>query len=207
MVSITSKFKRRAILLISGAVIIFAICAIYVRTHPLVFNESFWDHAHCIKITGLSLMTYAHEEGHFPFHPGGYGDALLLLTNELGNFWGGYTGPGYDSRVFAQAARTGEHISEDACGRVYVQGLTQSDNPQIALLFDKIPTPGGDHCHFLSRLTAPLIREVWTVDGEMKRIPENEWATFSKNQIDLLVKAGVAKERAQSYYNSKPSKL
>ena len=36
-----------------------AFCAYYVRTHPLIFNESFWTHAHCIKGGGLSLVGYA----------------------------------------------------------------------------------------------------------------------------------------------------
>jgi hypothetical protein len=199
------KLKRRfPVLLLAGAVIV-ALCALYVQTHPSVFNESFWEHAHCIKGTGLSLLQYAADHGgKFPSHTNGYGDALLLITNEMNNFWAGLTGPGYDGQVFAEAARTGRHIPEDACGRVYVQGLSQANDPQIALLFDKLATPGGDHCHLLARLRAPLVREVWTTGAGMKQIPETEWPAYSRHQIELLVAAGVAAKQAKSYYSKKP---
>src|SRR5688572_977181 len=83
--AMTPKLKRR--LSISAAVlaVVVAFSFYYVRTHPLVFNESFLSHAHCMKGTGLGLMGYAHEHGgQFPFHTNGYGDALLLLAD---NWW------------------------------------------------------------------------------------------------------------------------
>jgi hypothetical protein len=201
------KPKRRFTLFLCAGVVIVALCSLYVRTHPPVFNESFWEHAHCIKGTGLALLQYAADHGgKFPSDTNGYGNALLLITNELNNFWAGLTGPGYDGQVFAEAARTGRHIPEEACGRVYVQGLSEADNPQIALLFDKLPTPGGDHCHLLARLSAPLVREAWTIAGGMKQIPEKEWPAYSKHQIDLLVAAGIAAEQAKSYYSKKPKR-
>ena len=203
----TPKLKKRFTVVLCAGFAVVALCTFYVRTHPLVFNESFSEHAHCIKGTGLSLLTYAQDhQGRFPFHTNGYGDALLLITNEMADFWAGFTGPGYDGGVFAEAARTGRHIPEEACGRVYVQGLSRADNPQIALLFDKLPTPGGDHCHFLARLRAPLVREVWTIADGVKVIPENEWPAYSNQQIELLVGAGIAKAQAKSYYSEKPKR-
>jgi hypothetical protein len=44
----TPKFKRRLTVLPCATVVIVVFCAFYVRTHPLVFNESFFEHAHCI---------------------------------------------------------------------------------------------------------------------------------------------------------------
>ena len=35
------------------------VAALYVYTHPLVFNESMWGHAHCIKIAGVAFHNYA----------------------------------------------------------------------------------------------------------------------------------------------------
>lgn len=202
--AMTPKLKRRFAVLLCAGLVIVALCSYFVRTHPLVFNESFLNHAHCIKGTGLSLLAYAEDHGgRFPSHTNGYGDALLLMTNEMAEFWGGFTGPGYDGRVFAEAARTGHHIPEEACGRVYVQGLSKTDNPQIALLFDKLPTPGGDHCHLLARLRAPLVREVWTIADGLKVIPESGWAAYSRQQIELLLAAGIAREQAKSYYSDK----
>jgi hypothetical protein len=58
----------------------------------LVFNESAWGHAHCIKLAGLDLLNFAEANGgKFPTHPRGYGDALLLLSNDIDH---ALTGPG-----------------------------------------------------------------------------------------------------------------
>jgi hypothetical protein len=183
-----------------GAVAV-AGCAVYVHSHPLIFNESFWGHAHCIKGGGLALETYARDHhGRFAYHTNGYGDALLLMTNEVGNWWASVTGPGYSEEPFLQALRTGSHLSEQACGRVYVQGLSESDNPDIVLLFDKVPTPGGDHCHFLRRLSAPLVREVWTLGGSPSTIPETRWPAFARKQVELLIAAGIPRKDAEKLY-------
>jgi hypothetical protein len=116
------------------------------------------------------------------------------------------TGPGYNARVFERVRRTGENAPESEFGRVYVQGLSETNDPEIALLFDKLPTPGGDHCHLLRRLSAPLAREVWTVGYDHRVIQETEWPAFSKHQIELLVAAGLPREQAEMYYAEKPRK-
>ena len=46
-----------------------------------------------------------------------------------------------------EAKKTGRKLSEDECGRVYVQGLTNKSNREIALLFDKLPTPDDVESH------------------------------------------------------------
>jgi hypothetical protein len=178
-----------------------AFCVFYVWANPLVFNESLFMHAHCIVITGLSLDSYAAEhDGRYPKDTNGYGNALLQLTNYTANFWEGFTGPGYNGKVFAEAARTGRRIPEAECGRIYVQGLGSTDNPDIALFFDKMPSPGGDHCHFPWRLYAPLGREVWTIGGNHRFIRETDWTAYSKEQIKLLVAAGISRKQAEEYY-------
>ena len=168
------------------ALVLFSI--IYVRAHPLVFNESFFGHAHCMKSAGLGLESYAADHGgRFPFHTNGCAAALALPVA------GGYcsdsefTGPG--------------HVT-----RVYVQGLSRSDDGEIALLFDKVPTPGGDHCHFFARMRAPLGREVYTIGNGMRFILEREWSKFSRRQMDLLVAAGIPRAQAESYYSETPNR-
>jgi len=89
---------------------------------------------------------------------------------------------------------------------VYVQGLRDTDDPEIALLFDKLATPGGDHCHLFRRMTAPLGREVWTIGGGMRFIPESRWPAYAKEQIQLLVAAGIAREQAERYYLDSPKR-
>ena len=89
---------------------------------------------------------------------------------------------------------------------MYVQGLSETTEPAIALLFDKMPTPGGDHCHFLARVSAPLAREVWTIGSDRRVIREIEWPAFAKLQIELLVAAGIAREQAERYYSEQPKR-
>jgi len=196
--------KRKKILII-GCGAIAAAAVIYVRARPTVFNESFLGHAHCIKLTSIALDGYAAEhDGRFPVATNGYGNALLQLTN-YGGCWEAFTGPGYDGKVFEEAARTGRRIPESECGRVYVQGLSETNNPEIALFFDKLPSPGGDHCHFPWRLYAPLAREVCTIgNGGYRVIRESQWKAYATNQIELLVATGIPRERAQEYYAESP---
>ena len=151
----------------------------------------------------MSLLMYAHDNhGRFPFHTNGYADALLLVSDA---WLPSFTGPGYDAGVLERARHSGEDVPENECGRVYVQGLSETNSPKIALLFDKLPTP-GDHRHFLSRIGAPLVREVLLLDGSMQVIQETEWPAFSKRQIELLVAAGIPRNQAQTYYSQKANR-
>jgi hypothetical protein len=196
----TQILKRRATVLLCVLAVAVAFSFYYVRTHPLVFNESFLEHAHCIKAATLSLRIYADDHhGRFPFHTNGYADALLLVADA---WLPSFTGPSYNAAVLERARQTGQHVPESACGRVYVQGLTDEDSPNIALLFDKVPSP-GDHRHLFSRLHAPLVREVGMLDGSMRTIKESVWPAFAKQQIELLVAAGITREQAQMYYSEK----
>src|SRR5437588_344947 len=132
--------RWRGILVFAGTLIL--LLCLYVRSRPDVFNESFLGHAHCIAVAGMELLNYASaHSGKFPYSPEGYGNALLLLPEEI---YHALTGPGYGSKAFFDAKGEKKNLSEEECGRVYVQGLTVKSNPNIALLFDKHPTPGGD---------------------------------------------------------------
>src|SRR5260221_9562269 len=111
-----SPSKRWLIMFLCADAAVVALCLYYWRTHPLVFNESFLGHAHCIVGGGLSLRQYAEEhDGRFPFHTNGYGDALLLVN---AGWDSPLTGPGYDTQVFDRARKTGEDAPESEFGRV-----------------------------------------------------------------------------------------
>jgi hypothetical protein len=190
------SYRRLAILF--GIVnIVLALCYLYIKRHPVVFNESFWGHAHCMKQVTMTLRMYAHENrGVFPFHTNGYGDALLLDSNA---WLPSLTGPGYDTSEFKRAQQTGGNVDESKVGRVYIQGLRETDSVQIAFLFDKLPNP-GDHRHFFSRIGAPLVREVGMLDGSMQVVRESQWPEFARKQIELLVGAGISRTQAEMYY-------
>ena len=197
-----SKLKK---ILIIGPLLIAVIALAslyYYRTHPLVFNESFFQHAHCIKGAGGLLRMYAEDHGgRYPYSTNGYGDALVMIN---GGWDEVLIGPGYDTNVFDRVRRTGKPAPDSEFGRVYVQGLSETNNPEIAILFDKLPTPGGDHCHLWSRFFAPMSREVLTVDCDHLIIREAKWPAFSQHQIELLVAAGIPKAQAEKYYSEKP---
>jgi hypothetical protein len=172
---------------------------VYIRTHPLVFMDA---HTHCIKFAGLELERYASEhEGRFPFHPHGYANAILLMDEDC---FHSLTGPGYDAAPLREAKRAGTELTEEECGRVYVQGLTKKSNPEIALLFDKLPTAGGDHCPFPVRVLAQLGREVWFVGCTMRFVRESDWPDFAKKQVDLLETEGFDRREAERLFASKP---
>jgi hypothetical protein len=189
--------KWRSVIL---SVLVFATLAIaYVWTHPLVFMSV---HRHCITNAGVQLDVYASDhDGRFPYDPKGYGNALLLMDDD---YFETLTGPGYDASPFRRAKQTGEDLPEDECGRVYIQGLRKAGNLDIALLFDKLPTPGGDHCGLPRRLWAPLGREVWFVGGHQEFVKETEWPAFSARQVDLLVTGGFNRQEAERLFASRP---
>ncbi len=195
---------QRWFLTVLVVAILAILCTAYVRMHPLVFNESFTGHTHCIAITIKALRMYAMDNGEqYPAHTNGYGDALLLLLTNAG-FGGCLTGPGYSGKIFEAAALTNGHVPEALCGRVYVQGLSETNDPMIAVLFDKLPTPGGDHCHGFGRLTAPLGREIARLDGSTAFIPESRWPAFAREQMELLVAAGITRKESERFFDVKP---
>jgi hypothetical protein len=191
--------KRRWVRLLLILVSLAIALLIYVCTHPLVFMDT---HAHCIKVAGLTLEQYASEhDGRFPFHPKGYPNALLLMNEDCFHV---FTGPGYDATPFHEAKRKGNELNEEECGRVYIQGLTKKSNPELALLFDKLPTPGGDHCHLPFRVWAGLGREIWLVGMSQTFVRESEWPEFSRKQVDLLVQEGFERQEAERLFALQP---
>ena len=168
-----------------------------------VFN-AFHAHEHRIKQAGVAFRTYALDNnGNFPYDTNGFGNALLLLAkagyfgDTNGQYIGPITGPGDDGSLFREALKTGAPIPEQKCSRIYIQGLSETNNPQIAILWDKKSCPGGDH---FRRPWGPLVREVCLLDGDMRIISETNWAVFASNQVELLVQDGIPRATARHYY-------
>src|SRR5580658_3253661 len=108
-------------------------------------------HQHCIKAAGMAFLLYEKDhQGRLPFDTNGFGDALMLLVKS-GNLgpqeegWHCVTGVGDEGSIFRAALASGAHIPEEKCSRVYVQGLSKTNDPTIAILFDRWSNPGGDH--------------------------------------------------------------
>jgi hypothetical protein len=194
--------------------ILVALCVSYVRSRPLVFGMEV--HMHCIKLAGLALHQYATAHGgKFPHSPKGYPDALLQLdpVSFDPGVYNALTGPGYSPEPLLRAKRDGTPLNEEDCGRVYIQGLrlypqgqgwTTGSNHQIVILFDKLPTPGGDHCGLPRRMWAEPGREVCYRDGSMNFIPESQWPEFARQQVEFLVEEGFDRAEAERLYAPAP---
>jgi hypothetical protein len=186
--------------------VIFLICALALPVvliglwFCLALLNPFHAHEHCIKITGFAFENYAANHAHkYPSDPHGFGDAMLMLVKSgcLGEVRF-LSGPGDGGEYLKDALKGGTDVPEDRCTRVYVQGLTETNEAGIALLFDRYSSHGGDHCRAPWR---SLCREVWLLGGSMTVIGEKDWPEFKSKQIALLVQAGLTKEEAGSYYS------
>jgi hypothetical protein len=77
-----------------------------------MFNGAFLEHVQCMPQANMALRSYAEQNGgRYPFHHGGYPQALLLLPQDTP--WYAFTGPGYDGEVLAQGKRNRETLRED----------------------------------------------------------------------------------------------
>ena len=156
-------------------------------------------HQHCIKMAGTYLSGYADaHHGEYPSHANGFGDALALMAADIGYTSGAMVlvGVDDDASLLMAAATNHTHLPEEKCTRIYVQGMTEASNPQIAILFDRYAVKGGDH----RRGNGPYLREVLFVHDGVREIELKNWPAFASNQVELLVQEGIARPVAEAYY-------
>jgi hypothetical protein len=157
-----------------------------------------YGHQHCIKQFGNATRAYeADHQDQLPFSTNGFGDALLLLAKEDTNYINCLCGPDDDGHIFRDAIKNNAIVFEDQCSRVYVQGLSETNDLQICILFDRNSCRGGDH--FRSPL-GHRVRELSLLDGSMQVIPDEDWPEFSRKQVELLVAAGFSRTNALHFY-------
>ena len=156
-------------------------------------------HQHCIKITGSAFRLYADDhQGQLSFSTNGFGNALLQLVSS--NYLPGVAwtcGPDDDGHIFKEALKNNSVVPEDQCSRVYIQGLSESNDGNICILFDRNSCKGGDH--FRSPW-GHRVRELCLLDGSMQIIRDEDWPDFSRKQVELLVAAGFSRTNALHFY-------
>jgi len=180
------RFKRGLIVAVILIAVVASLGAAWVHHLGKV-------HRHCIKIAGTLFAEYAMKHGGtFPYHTNGFGDALLQLVKGRPEAIAFICGPGDDGHVFSNAL----HVPEEECSRIYVQGLSHTNDPGLCILFDRRSVRGGDHFYGSGK----SLREVCMLDGSMQTIPDERWAEFGKHQVELLVAAGFKREIAMHYY-------
>jgi hypothetical protein len=146
----------------------------------------------------MAFMIYSSEhQGQLPFSTNGFGDALLILAKPDPSVINTICGPDDDGHIFREALTNHFIVLEAQCSRVYVQGLSESNNPDICILFDRNSCKGGDH--FRSPWGHRL-REGSLLDGEMVTIRDEDWPEFSRKQVALLIAAGFAQSNALRLY-------
>lgn len=156
---------------------------------------------HCIRAVSMVLGGYAAGNGgKYPISNRGWADALLELSkSEGGDSWIPYfVGVDDHGELFKRSLTDHSDIPESKCTRIYVQGLSESSNPGIAIVFDRFSTEGGDHSRGLSR--QPKLREVAFVDGSMTVIKDADWPAFEKRQRELLRLQGFPTKQIEEIY-------
>ena len=155
------------------------------------------SHKHCIEGVGGTLSSYAAAHGgQYPSHKNGFGDALGLLAIEDPEWAIALVGVDDNADWLMAAATNRTDVPEERCTRIYVQGLSEKSNPEIAILFDRFAVRGGDHLRAPWR---PYTREVWRGYG-MQWVTLDRWPAFASNQVELLVKEGIPRATAEAYY-------
>lgn len=172
-------FPNRTAKPIAAAVVILAAIALLVYSQLPSYP---YGPSHCcLKALGLALCQYADEHnGHFPAGAGSPEASLSLLAR-----------PPYDVDAETLRGKTvpvekvrailerGELLGPDSCGWHYVEGLTRSDDGELALVWDKVGLGhngeyrGGGH-------------SIWRRGGFEEFIPASEWPNFLKQQQELL---------------------
>lgn len=138
-----------------------------------------WSHC-CLKCLGLALENYAMKyHGHFPTG-GKYPEASLSLLYKNGELdpetLRGKTIP---VELVESILERGELLGPDSCGWHYVEGITKSDTPELAVVWDKV---GLDH----NGRDLKGGHSVWFLRGEERIVPASEWPQFLKEQEKLM---------------------
>jgi hypothetical protein len=140
-----------------------------------------WSHC-CDKVLMFVLDDYAREHGgKFPSGEATPEASLSLLYPKYADadLLRGKTVP---LELVEDILKQGKRLTSDTCGWHYVEGLTDKDDQELALLWDKVGLdhngqrlPDGGHYVLL-------------IGHEIRYVPEVEWADFLKKQAELLAK-------------------
>jgi len=181
-----------------GLIILIPLCGILGVFALNIYYGIHYSHQHCIKQAGLAFRIYAGDHNdQLPFSTNGFGDALLSLAKADPTIISCICGPDDDGSVFKEALRNNSIVTENQCSRVYVQGLCETNDPQICILFDRNSCRGGDHFRSPWR---HRLRELCLLDGAMLVIRDENWPEFSRKQVELLVAAGFSRTNALHLY-------
>lgn len=140
----------------------------------------------CIKQIGLALVMYADDnDGWFPSGEETPEASLSLLYGDLLNIYllaGKTTSPAMAQQAIDEHGRLGP----ESCGWHYVEGLRADDDPEIAVVWDKVGLG-----HNGQRLKSGG-HEVLFVDRWSRYISGAQWEEFLARQKELLAERASA---------------
>ncbi len=142
-----------------------------------------WTHS-CDKQLYFALVNYADaHDGEFPTGET-TPEACLSLLHREPYFCNAQllSGKNVETEVAEQILSKGELLGPDTCGWHYVPGLSLSNDPRLALFWDK---PGLGHNG--QRLYGGG-HIVWFVTGDHRHISAAEWDSFAAEQKALREK-------------------
>jgi hypothetical protein len=138
-----------------------------------------WSHC-CITGLGMSLRNYAEKhDGNFPTGESCPEASLSLLHYQQSCGTGAEVlrGKTVPVEITQAVLDRGELLGPDSCGWHYVEGLREDDNPDIAILWDKVGLGHNGERGYHS---------VLCIAGFEKSIPDKEWPAFLEEQKALI---------------------
>ena len=135
----------------------------------------------CIIAMNFALMEYAEtHEGRFPQGESSPEASLSLLYKDHLTDANTLRGMTVSEKTTRRVLESGQLLTASSCGWHYVEGLTKSDNSQLALLWCKEPL---DHD---GRHDQSGARQVIRVDGSTDSVSAAKWSKFLEIQNQLI---------------------
>jgi hypothetical protein len=188
---VTTKVKRRTWLrvlcVLVGLVLLLALGSAGYWKYKFPYG---WSHC-CAKGIGLALRQYALD--HHGIYPTGGDTPEASLSMLYSNYLDAYTlrGKTVPLKVVQQALAKDGKLGPRSCGWNYVEGLTDADSPDIAIVWDKVGLghngdriKGGGH-------------EVVMLDGSTTYISAKRWPEFLDRQKQLLAQRTEREKKGQ----------
>ena len=177
------KTSRKILGRITVAIIILATMGYAYHRYRYPFG---WSHC-CDIALYQALFEYAGEHnGAFPHGESTPEASLSLVYQMIPSMGPILAGKSISEKIALGRLESGKLLDPDSCGWHYVEGLSATDDPNLALFWDKIGLdhnggrlPNGGHC-------------VVMICGSRTIVSASEWNAFIERQKALLIKKNAS---------------
>jgi len=141
----------------------------------------------CSKGLGLDLRIFANaNDGWFPHGMKTPEASLSLLCTNDPNVRLILRGKHLPQEIVDQSLASDGVLGPASCGWHYIEGLREDDDPQLAVLWDRITGLGHN-----GQRRSGLEREVVMIDGSAQQISKEAWPAFVREQKKLLAETAA----------------